>query len=187
MKISSQEEYGLRCLLRLAQAEEGQSLTIPEIAGSEGLSPPYVAKLLAVLRQAGLIESVRGRAGGYRLAGSAADIRLGAVLLALGEPLFDDPGYCQRHAGTETNGTCVHRGGCTLRALWLTLEEWMRHTLDQITLADLLQSAGRITELLRTRLAEAVLEPAVPLVSLTPLGKLTTDCTETTDDKLPTL
>jgi Rrf2 family protein len=171
MKISSQEEYGLRCLLRLARAEEGQSLTIPEIAHAEGLSTPYVGKLLAVLRQANLIESVRGRAGGYRLAQSPADIRLGTVLLALGEPLFDDPGYCERHKGTENNTTCVHHGACTLRALWLTLEQWMRHTLDQITLADLLQSAGRITELLRARLAEAVLEPAGGLVSLNLLDK----------------
>jgi DNA-binding IscR family transcriptional regulator len=53
MKITSQEEYGLRCLMRLARAEDGRSLTIPEIAADEGLSFPYVAKLLAVLRQAG--------------------------------------------------------------------------------------------------------------------------------------
>ena len=70
MKITAQEEYGLRCLLRLARAGDGRSLTIPEIAADEGLSVPYVAKLLAVLRQAGLIESVRGRSGGYRLAAS---------------------------------------------------------------------------------------------------------------------
>jgi Rrf2 family protein len=169
MKITSQEEYGLRCLLRLGAAEEGQSLTIPEIATAEGLSHPYVAKLLAVLRQAGLIESVRGRAGGYRLAASPADITLGSVLRVLGEPLFDDPGYCQRHAGTETEGICVHHGGCNLRALWQTLEQWMRRTLNQITLADLLQSEHRITELLRARLADAVLEPADSLITLTPL------------------
>jgi Rrf2 family protein len=171
MKITSQEEYGLRCLLRLGEAE-GHSLTIPEIAIAEGLSIPYVAKLLAVLRQANLIESERGRTGGYRLAGSPADIHLGAVMLALGEPLFDEPGYCERHAGTETNGkSCVHHGSCTLRALWQTLEQWMRHTLNQITLADLLQSEGRIADLLRSRLAEAVLEPASPLITLTPLKR----------------
>jgi Rrf2 family protein len=170
MKISSQEEYGLRCLLRLAGAEEGHSLTIPEIAASEGLSSPYVAKLLAVLRHSGLIESVRGRAGGYRLARPPADITLGTVMMALGEPLYDDPGYCQRHAGTETEGNCVHHGGCTLRALWVTLEQWMRHTLDQITLADLLQTESNITDLLRSRLAEAVLEPATTLITL-PLSK----------------
>ena len=171
MKITSQEEYGLRCLLRLAGADEGHSLTIPEIAAAEGLSHPYVAKLLAVLRQAGLIESVRGRAGGYRLAGSPAEIKLGSVLRVLGEPLFDDPGYCQRHAGTEADGNCVRHGACTLRALWQTLEQWMRHTLNQITLADLLQSEHQMSELLRTRLADAVLEPASNLVTLTPLTR----------------
>jgi Rrf2 family protein len=171
MKITSQEEYGLRCLLRLASAGEGESLTIPEIAAAEGLSAPYVAKLLAVLRQGGLIESVRGRSGGYRLADTPAEVSLGTILMVLGEPLFDDPGYCQRHAGTETEGSCVHGSGCTLRALWQTLEQWMRHTLDQITLADLLQSDHRLTDLLRARLAEAVLEPASPLITLTPLAK----------------
>jgi Rrf2 family protein len=171
MKITAQEEYGLRCLLRLAQAGEAQALTIHEIASAEGLSLPYVAKLMGVLRQARLIESERGRSGGYRLAGPPEDIRLGAVLLALGEPLFDEPSYCQRHAGTETNGNCVHHDGCTLRSLWLTLEQWMRRTLDQITLADLIQSGRQIPELLRSRLAEAVLEPEVNLITLTPLRR----------------
>jgi Rrf2 family protein len=171
MKISSQEEYGLRCLLRLARAEEGQSLTIPEVAASEGLSPPYVAKLLAVLRQAGLIESVRGRSGGYRLAYGPADIHLGAVMMALGEPLFEDANFCARHPGTET-AICVHLGDCTLKALWQTLDLWMRRALDQMTLADLLQGGGRVTELLRAKLADAVLEAAPsPLISLTAVAR----------------
>jgi Rrf2 family protein len=171
MKITAQEEYGLRCLLRLARADGVHSLTIPEIAAAEGLSIPYVAKILSVLRQAGLIESVRGRSGGYRLAASAADIGLGTVLMALGEPLFADPGYCQRHAGTETNGHCVHETGCTLRGLWQTLEQWIRHTLDSITLADLQQSEKRVAELLQARLARAVLEPPSNLLTLTALPR----------------
>src|SRR5215469_16076105 len=77
MKITSQEEYGLRCLMRLARVEDGHSLTIPEIAAAERLSPPYVAKLLSVLRQAGLIASVRGRTGGYHLTRPAAEVSLG--------------------------------------------------------------------------------------------------------------
>jgi Rrf2 family protein len=170
MKISAQEEYGLRCLLRIAQAREGQSLAISEIATAEGLSIPYVGKLLAVLRQAGLIESVRGRTGGYRLAQAPAEISLGALLLVLGEPLFDDPGYCQRHAGSETEGNCVHHGGCTLRSLWQTLEQWMRRALDQITLADLMHNEAPLSDLLRTRLANALLEPSSPLITLTGLS-----------------
>jgi|SRR5579884_693898 len=167
MKITSQEEYGLRCLLRLARAGSGQSLTIPEIAAAEGLSIPYAGKLLGVLRQAGLIASVRGRSGGYRLARDPAMIGLGSVLMTLGEPLFMEPEYCQRHAGTETDGTCVHHNGCTLRGLWQTLEGWIRHTLDQVTLADLLQSEQHLTDLLQNRLAHAVFEPPSSLPLLT--------------------
>jgi Rrf2 family protein len=162
MKITAQEEYGLRCLLRLARAQQGQSLTIPEIASSENLSPAYVGKLLAVLRQAGLIESVRGRTGGYHLARPPEEIRLGGVLLVLGEPLYDDPGYCEKHAGPETDGPCVHQGGCTLRGLWQTLEQWMRQVLDSVTLADLLNNNMPAVQRLREQLPPA----RTPLLTL---------------------
>jgi len=167
MKITAQEEYGLRCLLRLArQASEG-SLTIPEIAAAENLSPAYVAKLLAVLRQAGLVESVRGRAGGYRLSRPAAQVRLGSVLLVLGEPLFDEPVYCERHAGPETTGPCIHQDGCTLKGLWQTLEQWLRHVLDQISLEDLLTGQMPVVQKLREQLPAS--QP--PLVTLSALSR----------------
>lgn len=137
MKISAQEEYGVRCLLRLARSGGGP-LTIPEIASSEDLSPAYAGKLLALLRDAGLVEAERGRTGGYRLTAAPSEIRLGTALLALGEPLFEGDGYCDKHAGPETSGPCVHRGGCGLRGLWEVLEQWMRHILDQVTLQDIL-------------------------------------------------
>jgi Rrf2 family protein len=165
MKITAQEEYGLRCLLLFARARVGQPLTLPEIAAAERLSVPYAAKILSVLRQAGLIESARGRNGGYRLAAAPAEIGLGSALLALGEPLFDDPGYCERHAGTETDGTCVHRHGCTLRALWQALERYVRGTLDRISLADLLRDEAHIPGLLRSRLADLMAE-SPPLLQL---------------------
>src|SRR5438128_7419927 len=108
MKISAQEEYGLRCLLRLAKAESGAA-TLPEVATAEGLSVPYVAKLMAVLRNAGILGSVRGRSGGYKLAKPAEEIGLGSLLLILGEPLFDEVDYCQKHAGSEApNGVCMN-------------------------------------------------------------------------------
>jgi Rrf2 family protein len=166
MKISAQEEYGMRCLLRLAKAESG-AVTLPEVAAAEGLSVPYVAKLMTVLRQAGIIESVRGRSGGYRLAKAPETVGLGSILLILGEPLFDEADYCQKHAGTEApNGVCMNQRGCTLKSLWQTIEHWLRHTLDQITLADLIRDEGRITDLLRERLALASLEEERQLLTL---------------------
>jgi len=161
MKITAQEEYGIRCLLRLARA--GQPLTIPEIAAHEQLSIAYVGKLLMLLRQAGLVESVRGRTGGYHLARSAEEITLGQALLALGEPLFDEPGYCSRHAGPETTGPCVHTEGCHLRGLWQTLAQYMQHILEQVTLHDLLTGELPVVRQLREQLPERV-----PLLTLTP-------------------
>jgi Rrf2 family protein len=171
MKITAQEEYGLRCLLRLARAGAGQALTIPEIAESEKLSSPYVAKLLAVLRQAGLITSVRGRTGGYLLARPVGEVRLGDVMRALGEPLFEDPSYCERHASPETDGACVHSHGCTLRVVWQTLEQWMRRFLDRVTLADLLQSQEQITERLHAHLQAETVELSGGLLLLGTAGR----------------
>jgi Rrf2 family protein len=166
MKITAQEEYGLRCLLRLAKAESG-SITLPEVAAAEGLSVPYVAKLMGVLRHAGLLDSVRGRSGGYKLARPPEEIGLGSLLLTLGEPLFDETDYCQKHAGTEApGGVCLNHATCTLKSLWQTLEHWMRHTLDQITLADLIRHEGRLPDLLRERLAAAALEEEPQLLAL---------------------
>ena len=166
MKITAQEEYGLRCLMRLSRAPE-QTATLPEIAAAEGLSAAYVAKLMGVMRHAGIIDSMRGRSGGYHLAKPTAQIGLGSLLLVLGEPLFDEPSYCERHAGASNDGNCVHHGSCSLRALWFTLEQWIRSSLDQVTLADLLQSEGQIAELVRNRLAHAALP--VPPTNLIPL------------------
>src|SRR5271163_1424288 len=166
MKITAQEEYGLRCLIRVAKADGG-FLTLPEVAAAEGLSVAYVAKLMAVLRHAGLLDSVRGRSGGYKLARPAEEIGLGSLLLTLGEPLFDETEYCQKHAGTEApNGVCLNHSTCTLKSLWQTLEHWMRHVLDQITLADLIHDEGRISELLRERLALAAIVEPPQLMSL---------------------
>ncbi|MFM7149209.1 MAG: RrF2 family transcriptional regulator [Gemmataceae bacterium] len=167
MKITAQEEYGLRCLLRLARSHGDASPTIPEIAQAENLSGPYVAKLLGVLKQAGLIESVRGRSGGYHLSRPPEEIKLGSVLLALGEPLFDDPGYCDRHAGPETVGPCVHQHDCSLKGLWQTLERWMRHILDQVTLRDLLRQEIPVVKQLQSMLPE----PEEPLLQLAPLSR----------------
>ena len=68
MKFSAQEEYGLRCLIRIARFYEmGKSLTIPEISRGEGITEHTTAKILRVLRLGGFLESERGHLGGYTL------------------------------------------------------------------------------------------------------------------------
>ena len=152
MKITAQEEYGLRCLLQLAGSSA--SVTIAEIAAAEGLSRSYVGKLMALLRDGGLIESVPGRTGGYRLATEAEQISLARVLGALGEPMFGGEAFCGRHAGTETGGTCVHLGSCSLRSIWGVLEQWTQQVLSRISLADLSANEGQVADLMKARLLE---------------------------------
>ena len=61
MKMTTQEEYGLRCLLRLGREAEGHSLTISELSRQEGVAMPTVAKMMRILRKAGLVRSTRGK------------------------------------------------------------------------------------------------------------------------------
>src|SRR5262245_45552686 len=115
MKLSALEEYGLRCLLRVASAKKGESLTIPAIAEAEGLSVPYVGKLMSELRQSGFVASARGQAGGYTLARPPEQIRVSEVLAALGGRLFE-PSFCDEFAGLEE--LCTHSIDCSIRSLW---------------------------------------------------------------------
>ncbi|HRJ26854.1 MAG TPA: Rrf2 family transcriptional regulator [Fimbriimonadaceae bacterium] len=140
MKFSAQEEYGLRCLIAIAERGSEGSTTIPEIAKREGLSQPHVAKLLAILRRAQIIRSTRGQLGGYTLSRHADQIMIGDVLAALGGRLYEG-GFCDRHAGLPR--VCVHDQACTLRPLWQRIQDAVNQVVDAITLEDVMQ--GRVS------------------------------------------
>ena len=151
MKLSAQEEYGLRCLLRLGAQGDSGSLTISEISRAEGISPEYVAKLMRILRQGGLVTSARGAAGGYTLSRSPEQITAGEALALLGGRLFES-GFCERHAGAES--LCTHSIDCSIRSLWQALQTAVDQVLTRTTLKDLLCSepemVSLMTDLVRT-------------------------------------
>ena len=134
MKISSQEEYGLRCLLQVARHRGDSPLPISLIAVAEGLSAEYVGKLLMRLRKGGLVDSVRGKDGGYVLARPAGEITLRLVLDVLSEPIYE-PATCTKFAGTES--VCVHSADCGIRPLWSLVNQFLAEALDRVTLLDL--------------------------------------------------
>ena len=109
MKITSQEEYGLRCLLRLAQEPYGRSLTIPEIAASEGLSAPYVAKLLGVLRQAGLIDPEPELPSDLNIPGcpDALLVSPGILVVAGRQEVRELIGYLENKSGDHFKNSCA--------------------------------------------------------------------------------
>ena len=97
MRITKQEEYGVRCILQLVTTGD-IPLTTQEIAAREGLSVVYVTKLLIMLRRAGLVKSVRGVSGGYLLARVPERITVGQVMRALGWSFLDES-VCQHYPG----------------------------------------------------------------------------------------
>jgi Rrf2 family protein len=135
MKLSSQEEYGLRCLLQVARHDPAGSVTIPEISRIEGLSIPHVAKLMRLLRRGGFVKSVRGQAGGYKLARTPDHLNIGEVLAWLGGRLFD-PSFCSMHAGMAE--LCTHSVDCSIRSLWQSVQHVVDQMLGQVTLSQLL-------------------------------------------------
>jgi Rrf2 family protein len=135
LKFTSQEEYGLRCLVQLARSEE--SLNLNELSEREGLSVPHVAKMMRLLRRGGLVKSTRGQSGGYALARPAEKIAVGQVLAVLGGRLFDS-NFCERHAGVEDS--CTHLGDCSIRPVLRQVQDVVDRVLGILTLKDLVCS-----------------------------------------------
>src|SRR2546430_16585747 len=114
MRLSAQEEYGLRCLLQVAREAEG-ALTTPQLAEREGLSNAHVHKLMRLLRRGGLVKSVRGRKGGSQPARAADQTNVGAVLPPLGDSLSSTP-FSGPHPGAHR--PCVPNDHRSLPSLW---------------------------------------------------------------------
>ena len=144
MKLSAQEEYGLRCLLQLARQASGESLAIPEISQAEGITHHNTAKLLRILRQGGIVASARGQHGGYKLAKPPDEIAVADALAVLGGRLYDDR-FCDHFAGSKDN--CTHSpAACSVRALWYQVQQAVDQILAETTLADLLQQSHALAE-----------------------------------------
>jgi len=127
-------------MLTLARAQPGASLTIPQIAETERISAPNVAKLLRALKRGGYVVALRGQSGGYALARKANEINVGEVLACLGGRIFD-AGFCGRHS-SATRG-CGHNSDCSVRSVWRLVQRAVDDVLGRLSLADLLvEEAG---------------------------------------------
>lgn len=146
MKITAQEEYGLRLLVRIASCNNTNGMSIPQLSEAEGLTPHYVAKLTRTLRLAGFINSTPGNIGGYVLALPAKAVNINDVLKALGGPLYDN-GFCGNHSGNMK--LCTHSVDCSTRSLWQMIQYTIDQLLDKVTLYDLInpeETSAKILE-----------------------------------------
>jgi Rrf2 family protein len=140
MKVSAQEEYGLRCLVQLATLRDGESLTLSQIAEREGISTANAGKLMWILNRAGFVRSTRGTKGGYALARSANEIRLSDVIKVLDEDVIEH--HCQSYTGLME--VCVHTGDCGIRPVIVGLHEIVQNALANITLAQLVGTEKKV-------------------------------------------
>src|SRR5712664_4447822 len=144
MKISAQEEYGLRCLLQLARAEaHRESLTLGQIAVLEGISVANAGKLMWILNKAGLVQSQRGTKGGYHLARPASEIHLNEVIRVLDERVES---HCKTYSGVLD--ACVHTGDCGIRPVIVELHQIVDNALSEITLSQLLGTEANVDAVL---------------------------------------
>ncbi len=111
-------------------------MMVREVAEREGLSVAYVEKLLLVISRGGIIESVRGPKGGYRLTRPSSQVSIGEVMRVLGGiPSKDE--ICSQFTGNHD--TCVHHGDCGLRPIWASITDFVHSVFDKIPISVLLQ------------------------------------------------
>ena len=151
MKITSQEDYGLRILVRIAGCPDKEGMSIPQLSEAEGLTSHYVAKLTRLLRIAGFINSTPGYKGGYVLARPAQDIIISNVLKALGGILFESA-----FDAAQTGGSlklCNRSVDCSVHSLWKMIQFTVDQLLNQVTLHHLVnqdeESTGMLESILK--------------------------------------
>ena len=144
MKITAQEEYGLRILIRIAKCADENGLSIPQLSEAEGLTPHYVAKLARQLRLGGFLKSTPGQKGGYILSKPSSEININKVLKTLGGALFNKQ-FCATHIGALN--LCTNSVDCSARSLWKIIQYTVDQVLDKMTLADLCGKENSVIKL----------------------------------------
>jgi Rrf2 family protein len=142
MKLSKRGEYALRSLINLGiAAKVGRSLVrVTELAQSEDMPVKFLEQVVQQLREAGYVESERGKHGGYRLAKPASKITIGEVVRLVDGPLA--PIGCVSLSAYE-KCSCPDEVHCGLRMLMLDVRNAIAAILDRYTLADVVEVTTR--------------------------------------------
>lgn len=135
MKLSTKGRYAMVALVDLALQPEDHLVTLGEISKRQDISLPYLEQLFVKLRRAGLVESVRGPGGGYRLAQSASDIRVADILGAVDETVS------AMHKGAGASGALSgSRAQSLSNRLWEGLSAHVYVFLHQTRLQDVIKN-----------------------------------------------
>jgi Rrf2 family iron-sulfur cluster assembly transcriptional regulator len=135
MRLSTKGRYAVMAMVDLAAHGEDRAVSLAEIAGRQQISLPYLEQLFARLRRGGLVRSVRGPGGGYRLAKAAAETRIAEIVHAVDEPI-----RATRCTGDKPGVGCMAGGEqCLTHGLWDALGRHIESYLAGVSLDDVIQ------------------------------------------------
>ncbi len=132
MKLSARERTGLRAMVELARRYGEGPIALSEIAEAQGLSLPYLERVVAPLRDATLLSSVRGARGGYMLTRSPEKISVSDVFIAIEGNLLSVDCVC------PDGSSCEREPVCATRDVMTTVRDCLSDTLGQMTLASVI-------------------------------------------------
>ncbi|MBM3643808.1 MAG: Rrf2 family transcriptional regulator [Alphaproteobacteria bacterium] len=133
MKLSTKGRYAVMAMVDLSRHAQNKPVSLSDIASRQEISLSYLEQLFARLRRAGLVKSVRGPGGGYRLARGADEIRVSEIILAVDEPIT-----ATRCADLGGVGCRTDRSKCLTHDLWEELGNQIHLFLSSVTLQDVL-------------------------------------------------
>ena len=134
MKVSTRGRYALRVMIDLAEHSGGEYIAMREIAARQAISLKYLERILPSLVEAGIIEGVQGKGGGYRLLKQPGEISVGQILrLTEGELA---PVSCDSCAGQLP---CTRTADCRTKPMWDELKRVINDYLDSVTIEALMK------------------------------------------------
>ena len=131
MRLTTKGRYAVTAMLDIALHRQSGPVSVTDIAQRQGISPSYLEQLFGRLKRAGLLESLRGPGGGYRLGSAAESISISEIIAAVGEGV--DATRCRGAADCQAGAICLTHD------LWNDLSLEIDGFLKRVTLASLVQ------------------------------------------------
>lgn len=141
--LTRKGKYGLKALVHLARMPAGQLAFVSEIAIANNIPKKFLDAILGELRNAGFVQSRKGKDGGYRLARPAMEITIGNVVRVLDGPLAPFP--CASQTRYQPCEDCDETT-CEVRHLMLEVREAIAKVLDSRTLAEMRDATDDVLE-----------------------------------------
>lgn len=138
--LTKKAKYGLKAMVDLSRLEPGRSTFVAEVAERNAIPKKFLDAILGELRNAGMLSSKKGKAGGYMLAKPAEAITIGSIVRALDGPLA--PITCASRSAYVPCDDCEDVKACQVRLMMVDVRDAISKILDERTLADMRDIGG---------------------------------------------